>query len=689
MNFISTPPTTRWQQLHCYHEALRATKNNRTLLALCWRLVADASRNFSKQHQANEIFYARNQHVVHESTLLLQSLQEAHDVLKKPPILDGSLTPDWIFDTGELQPVAESYRYFLIHSQAQNSHGFSQEIEEMTQTATKYILLAPEVAFFTQEAAVYFKKIHECSEQDSVLKRYRLLTTGYAAVEVATIYLHVEASLSWNNKILIHHWKEAARYGEHAFHFRIRALAATQQGDEMSAIEWSLAAAAATQVCDAHATLLDLFPRGDQYLITHWNTLLHASEEAMEKRTQAAAHCEKKRTYWNHAAFWAEHYHDCYTKVIEHYSPQYPRDHVAWEKIALHAKEVSSLWSQAALQEERKHLWLSRTYYQKRALRRGDKNKKMLFHAFGREVFFCIPQNILSLIERSPLKNDEVPSSEVHYTVFYNWIYQTWKFLKEAGIPCHLSSQPVDYGIMITLCEGLPSSFGKDARQSHDLFIVDIVADTKKQRPAADCYLLQNRAHTCLVPNALFMPHWPQPGLIPRDPIRGKRFKNICFFGEIQNLAPELTSPEWSQRLFTELGLHFEIRTLDRWHDYRDVDCVVAIRDFSSSPHFYKPATKLYNAWLAGVPFIGGSDSAYASDGKPGKDYLVATSLEELFRHLKRLQEENALRAMLVRHGIQSSKAFTKEATLERWSKLIQKTLPALMLHHPKEAARK
>ncbi len=79
---------------------------------------------------------------------------------------------------------------------------------------------------------------------------------------------------------------------------------------------------------------------------------------------------------------------------------------------------------------------------------------------------------------------------------------------------------------------------------------------------------------------------------------------------------------------------------------------------------------------MAGVPFIGGSDSAYAADGAPGKNYLVATSVEELLEHLKQLQENAALRTMLVQNGLQAGQVFTQEATLRYWKKLVEETIP-------------
>ncbi|MFZ4116313.1 MAG: hypothetical protein ACOYK6_06275 [Chthoniobacterales bacterium] len=292
-----------------------------------------------------------------------------------------------------------------------------------------------------------------------------------------------------------------------------------------------------------------------------------------------------------------------------------------------------------------------------------------------KEVFFYVPEQFIFNYDQNPGKI----FSKIGYSVFYNWIHQTWSLLQEANIACKLTSNIQEKGILIIVGGFLDISFEVNQLPSASTFLVEVVADGFPS-PRSHYSLLQNRAHAALLPHACFMPHWPQPGLIPRDSARGVSFKNICFFGEVENLAPELRSPAWSQRLEEELGLHFEIRTVPEWHDYRDVDCAIGIRDFSFSHHFHKPATKLYNAWLAGVPFIGGSDSAYQADGHPGRDYLLARSLEEIFQYLKRLQENCSFRSMLVQNGYDAGKSFTTEATLKRWKKLIEETLPSLAL---------
>ncbi|MFZ4115501.1 MAG: hypothetical protein ACOYK6_02115 [Chthoniobacterales bacterium] len=293
------------------------------------------------------------------------------------------------------------------------------------------------------------------------------------------------------------------------------------------------------------------------------------------------------------------------------------------------------------------------------------------------KIFFYIPEKYLPSDDWIEAWNEHqlIPLEEIGFATMHAWIYQTWALLNEAGVDCDLTDTLPREGIFIALRGSLPSSFGTDAPLPENLFFVDIVADGFPH-PAAQLHLVQNKAHTRLLPRSLFVPHWTQPCLMPRDAKRGHRFEKICFFGDSENLEPTLRTEAWHQRLKEELDITFEIRGAEEWHDYSDVDGVIAIRSFSSSHQLHKPATKLYNAWQAGVPFIGGNDSAYKADGNPGKNYLIATSAEDVFGHLKKLKEDERFRVDLVNQGVLSGKKFTREATLEHWKKLVQETIP-------------
>jgi hypothetical protein len=253
------------------------------------------------------------------------------------------------------------------------------------------------------------------------------------------------------------------------------------------------------------------------------------------------------------------------------------------------------------------------------------------------------------------------------------WIYQTWLALERSGFSVRLTHAIPSEGILVALTNLLTA----DVRLPEQVFFVGVVADYLADA-RGHLHVVQNNAHARRLRNSAFMPHWPHPNLLPRDPARLDRFENVCFFGESSNLAPELADRRWKDKLRDELGLNFIIWGADRWHDYREADCIVAIRSFSRSSYIHKPATKLYNAWLAGVPFIGGMDSAYAADGEPGGDFLQAATPGELFGHLRRLQEELSLRKRLVAAGAISGRGFSFDATLERWKRLLAETVPDL-----------
>ncbi len=263
-----------------------------------------------------------------------------------------------------------------------------------------------------------------------------------------------------------------------------------------------------------------------------------------------------------------------------------------------------------------------------------------------------------------------------------NMIYQTWFWLNQAGVACELIEHLPKEGIVVFISNTFPST----AALPDKLFYVDVLADTPLL-PCTHFHLIQNRAKARLTPHSLFVPHWPQPSLIPRSTTRESRFERVSFFGDPQNLAPELQTPEWTNQLRRELGMSLEFKTSNNWHDYSDTDVVLAIRDFSKSPYYHKPATKLYNAWLAGVPFIGGRDSAYTTDGRSGVNYLVATSPQQVIDQLHLLKENPTLRSQLVARGQEAGRAFSHQSILSQWKQLVEETLPLLAQKWEKKSA--
>ena len=255
------------------------------------------------------------------------------------------------------------------------------------------------------------------------------------------------------------------------------------------------------------------------------------------------------------------------------------------------------------------------------------------------------------------------------------WLFQTWFEIRNKTEAILSTSLPEE-GAIVTLSNFLHPTF----RASNKQCVAAVVADFLPH-PGAQIQILQNAAHARRLPGSVFVPHWPQPNLIPRDPDNGQRFENLAYFGDPQNLAPELCSPDFLLQLRARCGLELSFRGPDRWHDYSDVDAVLAVRDFSRAAHLHKPATKLYNAWLAGVPLVTGQDSACAAEGVAGQDHLRVDSPADLLEALEHLKNDPALRKKIAAAGQKKTATRNRDAVRQIWIDLLEQKLPAEFEH--------
>jgi len=127
---------------------------------------------------------------------------------------------------------------------------------------------------------------------------------------------------------------------------------------------------------------------------------------------------------------------------------------------------------------------------------------------------------------------------------------------------------------------------------------------------------------------------------------------------------------DW-KREFEACGLEFVPLPSSQWHDLRSIDVLIGIRSFDSNPHNSKPASKLINAWHAGIPFIGGYESAFMQIGHPGKDYLLAGTLQEAVAAVVRLRDNPQLYSRIVESGARSGALYTERKICESWESAI------------------
>jgi hypothetical protein len=162
-----------------------------------------------------------------------------------------------------------------------------------------------------------------------------------------------------------------------------------------------------------------------------------------------------------------------------------------------------------------------------------------------------------------------------------------------------------------------------------------------------------------------FMPLWPQPGIIPRSALRENSIKTLAYFGRVDAAPAWFTDPTFHNQL-NELGVSFEIRTKE-WHNYADVDAVLAYRDEAPVMLEHKPATKLYNAWLASAVALVGPEPAYARAGKNGVNMFTVRNKEDVLAAIRTLQNKPALIYTLIAEGALASAPYTESAIRERW----------------------
>lgn len=269
------------------------------------------------------------------------------------------------------------------------------------------------------------------------------------------------------------------------------------------------------------------------------------------------------------------------------------------------------------------------------------------------------------------------------------WILQTWLRLRRAGHPVELSATAPEDGLIVFHAKQAKDLLRQRSRL-RGAVLVGVRADNREPL-IADFEILQNgffadRQSQGRTRRRFSMPHWPQSGLVPRDPARGERIERIAYKGFAANLHPGFRTPAWTDFL-THEGIEWVVdavafdgrnrRELD-WPDFRAVDVVVAVRPPERKQRRSKPATKLFNAWLAGVPALLGPEQAFQELRRSELDYLEVASVADAREAVLRLRRDPGLYRAMVENGLRRGAEFTHEALVPRWAELLFETIPAL-----------
>ena len=174
-----------------------------------------------------------------------------------------------------------------------------------------------------------------------------------------------------------------------------------------------------------------------------------------------------------------------------------------------------------------------------------------------------------------------------------------------------------------------------------------------------------------------FIPPLLQRGLQPRDPARGDLVSVIALKVNPENIPLAFSDPVVLAEI-DRLGLRVVVDAPSRtdgsdqqWHDFRAVDVAICARR-EGQPTISKPATKLRNAWAAGVIPLASREPAYLEIATDRLDVLFFDDPSEVPRLLEELLLDTELRARL-RHGVASAAASqpTVEDLVDEWWRLL------------------
>ncbi|MBC7702517.1 MAG: hypothetical protein H7274_01045 [Rhodoferax sp.] len=288
-------------------------------------------------------------------------------------------------------------------------------------------------------------------------------------------------------------------------------------------------------------------------------------------------------------------------------------------------------------------------------------------------VYFYLPC-LKSQFERLPRLLEEYSTWQVTETEFspfigrYHWVLQTYLQLLAAGARVELVRELPAEGIVISHVECIEYGF----RPSPKMMLVSLLVDKDIPSPHAAMHVTHNPVQRLpLFLRQHYMPPWSQIGLIPRRAARGARFETVAFVGYPENLHPALACEGFARSL-GNFGLRLVVPPPAQWHDFSEIDVVLAIRTFGCAErHLNKPALKLYNAWLARVPAVLGFESAYRIEGQSGVNYLEATNADEVLHALRQLRDQPQLRASLVFEGVKQITALSESHLRARWIDLL------------------
>lgn len=226
--------------------------------------------------------------------------------------------------------------------------------------------------------------------------------------------------------------------------------------------------------------------------------------------------------------------------------------------------------------------------------------------------------------------------SELSGWIKNNWLLRTCYHLRQAGMLATISAEPDPEAVNFYSI----FDYGRKHRR-HDVFA--LVPRGDGHFPMLADFIVNQNGLRAYSDKEDWVPHWPQPGILKRNPDRVSMAARVVFKAREINLTKEIKLNSFNDEL-SGMGFEFHIDALDlasgkhSWNDYREADGVLAVRNLTYRDALKKPASKLINAWFAETPALLGPEPAFQELRQSELDYIEVRSKEDVLRALRHLR---------------------------------------------------
>lgn len=263
----------------------------------------------------------------------------------------------------------------------------------------------------------------------------------------------------------------------------------------------------------------------------------------------------------------------------------------------------------------------------------------------------------------------------------------TFLRLQERGHDVLLTDKVPQSGIVVVYSGDMPS-FLKHLKSKKKLTIISVESDRRIAENSVADFVVQHNGLNIDNVRRIYIPNWPQVGLIPRDTTRLSELRTVHYKGNIENLHPSFLTADWESALHDldmkfvvdaditasdwrdgTLGERIRVGSTSGWRDYSENDVILAVRPRRPRGDRVKPkpAVKLVNAWRAGTPALLGPEPNFQELRRTELDFIEVSSPSEAYAALYKLKENPSLYLKMIQNGLHRGQAFSNASITQLW----------------------